>query len=89
MEKVNCYFQLIKKRINDMFITDNLLYLAIGLVVLLLVLLIARTLVWWYFGVYEILDRLDKNNNLLTDIREILKKSTNVEIIESNVKEEY
>ena len=72
-----------------MFITDNLLYLAIGLVVLLLVLLIARTLVWWYFGVYEILDRLDKNNNLLTDIREILKKSTNVEIIESNVKEEY
>lgn len=87
MEKVK--HLLIKKRINDMFITDSLLYPAIGLVVLLLVLLIARALVWWYFGIYEILDRLDKNNNLLTDIREILKKSTNVKIIESNENREY
>lgn len=69
--------------------SGDLLYLLIGAVVLILVLLIGRTLVWWYFGIYEFLDRLDRNNNLLTDIREILRQSTGVKIEESDIKKEY
>lgn len=66
-------------------------YISIIIIVVisLVVLFIARAVVWWYLGIYEVLDRLDKNNNLLTDIREILKKSTGVNIVESNIKKEY
>ena len=65
------------------------LTIIIIVVISLFVLFIAKAVVWWYFGIYEILDRLDKNNNLLTDIREILKKNTGVKIVESNITKQY
>ncbi len=65
-----------------------LVYLGI-LAFSILVVLILRAFVWWYFGIYEMLDRMDKNNNLLTDIKNILQKHTNVQIEGSKIKDEY
>jgi len=68
---------------------SSIFYYALSAVGIIFILFIARALVWWYFGIYEFLDRLDKNNNLLTDIRELLKQSTGIKIKESNIKNKY
>ncbi len=66
---------------------DTTMWIVIAGVIIVFLLL--RAFMWWYWGIYEMLDRMDKTNNLLTDIREILKKSTGVEIDEANDEKKY
>ena len=52
----------------------------INIVIVLGFLILIKSLVWWYFGINEMLTRLDKNYDILTDIRELLQKSIGEEI---------